>query len=56
LAKWDTYTDKKENHIFLIYKDIQSGAVAKSYMRKSINISPYIRRLLVIIVFATAPF
>ncbi len=24
------YTDKKENKIFLIYKEIQSGAVAKS--------------------------
>jgi hypothetical protein len=28
------YTDKKENKIFLIYKEIQSGAVAKSNMRK----------------------
>ncbi len=28
------YTDKKENQIFLKYKEIQSGAVAKSYMRK----------------------
>jgi hypothetical protein len=28
------YTDKKENPVFLIYKEIQSGAVAKSYMRK----------------------
>jgi hypothetical protein len=28
------YTDKKENQIFLIYKEIQRGAVAKSYMRK----------------------
>jgi len=26
------YTDKKENKIFLIYKEIQSGAVAKSYV------------------------
>jgi hypothetical protein len=26
------YTDKKENQIFLIYKEIQSGAVAKSYI------------------------
>jgi hypothetical protein len=25
-----TYTDKKENQVFLIYKEIQSGAVAKS--------------------------
>ncbi len=29
------YTDKKENQIFLIYKEIQCGAVAKSYMRKA---------------------
>jgi hypothetical protein len=28
------HTDKKENQIFLIYKEIQSGAVAKSCMRK----------------------
>jgi hypothetical protein len=28
------YTDKKENKMFLKYKEIQSGAVAKSYMRK----------------------
>ncbi len=25
-------TDKKENKIFLIYKEIQNGAVATSYM------------------------
>jgi hypothetical protein len=25
-------TDKEENQIFLIYKEIQNGAVAKSYM------------------------
>ncbi len=29
-ASW--CTDKKENQIFLIYKEIQNGAVAKSYM------------------------
>ncbi len=28
------YTDKKENNIFLIYKEIPMGSVAKSYMRK----------------------
>jgi len=28
------YTDKKENQIFLIYKEFQSGEVAKSNMRK----------------------
>jgi hypothetical protein len=26
------YTDKKENQIFLISREIQSGAAAKSYM------------------------
>ncbi len=33
-SKLAQYTDKKENQIFLIYREIQSGAVAKSYMRK----------------------
>jgi hypothetical protein len=28
------YTDKKEKKIFFIYKEIQNGAVAKSYIRK----------------------
>jgi hypothetical protein len=28
------YTDKKEKAFFLIYKEIQMGSVAKSYMRK----------------------
>jgi hypothetical protein len=33
--KYTRYTDKKENQIFLIYREIQSGAVAKLYnMRK----------------------
>jgi hypothetical protein len=27
-------TDKKENKIFLIYREIQMGSGAKSYMRK----------------------
>jgi hypothetical protein len=27
-----THTDKKENKIFLKYKEIQKGAVAKSFM------------------------
>jgi hypothetical protein len=26
------YTDRKENKFFLIYKDIQNGAVAKPYI------------------------
>jgi hypothetical protein len=59
------FTDKKENQIFLIYREIQSGTVAKSYMRKGFliyeempkySISPYMRRLSVIYGFATAPF
>jgi hypothetical protein len=29
------YTNKKEKIIFLIYKEVQKGAVAKSYMRKA---------------------
>ncbi len=57
-------TDKKEKKIFLIYKEIRNGAVAKSYIRKGFlkkymrkweNISPYMRRPLVIYDFTTAP-
>ncbi len=47
------YTDKKENQIFLIYNEIHSGVVWKSYLS---NISPYRRKTLVIYDFATAPF
>jgi hypothetical protein len=32
------YTDKKENEILIIYKEIQMGSVAKSYMRKGLII------------------
>ncbi len=32
------YTDKKENQIFLIYKEIQNGTVAKSYMTNDLLI------------------
>jgi hypothetical protein len=58
------HTDKKENQIFLIYKDIQSGAVAKSNMRKGFQIYEEMRKIfpiysmrrrLVIYDFATAP-
>jgi hypothetical protein len=38
------YTDKIENQIFLIYKEIQSGAVAKSYMRKGFLIYEEMRK------------
>jgi hypothetical protein len=57
------YTDKKEKKIFLIYKEIQNRAVAKSYMRKGFLIyeerSKYLtiyERPLVMNDFATAPF
>jgi hypothetical protein len=47
------YTDKKENKIFLINKEIQNGAVAKSYItndllsyEKYLRISSYIRKAL----------
>ncbi len=36
------YTDKKENKIFLIYKEIQMGSGAKSFMRK--GASKYMRK------------
>jgi hypothetical protein len=57
-------TDKKENKIFLIYKEIQKGAVAQSYMTnglliymtKFLRISSYIiRKPILIDDFATAP-
>jgi len=50
------YTDKKENQIFLIYKEIQSGAVAKSYMRKGILMYEEMRKYFPIYDFATGPF
>ncbi len=58
------YTDKKENKIFFIYREIQNGADAKLYMRKGFLIYeemrkyPYMRRPSVIYLsyFATAPF
>jgi hypothetical protein len=37
-------THKKENKIFLIYKEIQNGAVAKSYMRKGFLIYEEMRK------------
>jgi hypothetical protein len=32
------YTDKKENKIFLIYEEIQNGAVEKSYLTNGLLI------------------
>jgi hypothetical protein len=42
------YNDKKENEIFLIYKEIQMGSVAKSYMRKGFLIYEEMRKYLII--------
>ncbi len=42
-----SHADKKENKIFLIYKEIQSGAVAKSYLRKGFLIYEEMRKYLV---------
>ena len=57
----DNYTEKKENKIFLKYKEIQSGAVAKSYMRKGFLIYEEIGKYFPMYTnrpldFATAPF
>jgi hypothetical protein len=38
------YTEKKENQIFLIYKKIHRGAVAKSYMRNGFLIYEEMRK------------
>jgi hypothetical protein len=38
------YTDRKENKIFLIYKEIQNGAVEKSYLRKGFQIYEEMRK------------
>jgi hypothetical protein len=40
----EKYTVKKENQIFLIQKEIQSGAVAKSYMWKGFLIYEKMRK------------
>ncbi len=56
--------DKKENKIFLLYREIQMGSGAKSYMRKGLLIYEemhknfhhmYMRRSLVIYGFASDP-
>jgi hypothetical protein len=38
------YTDKKENKIFLISKEIQMGSGAESYMRKGFLIYEEMRK------------
>ncbi len=41
-------TDKKENKIFLVYKEIQMGVVAESYMWKGFLIYVEMRKYLVL--------
>jgi hypothetical protein len=50
------HTEKKENQIFLIYKEIQSGAVAKSYMTPSLTASSYMGNYLRIFSYIRKPF
>jgi hypothetical protein len=51
-AAWEknffSCTDKKEKKIFLIYKEIQMGAVAKSFTRKNFLIYEEMRKYLFI--------
>jgi hypothetical protein len=42
----EKYTDKTENLIFLMYKEIQNGSVAMSYMRKGSLIYEEMRKYL----------
>ncbi len=55
------YTDEKDNKIFLIYKDIQMGSGATSYMRKDFLIYGEMRPIyeeavsLTVYVFAPDP-
>jgi hypothetical protein len=51
----DLYTDKKEIKVFLIYREIQNGAVAKSYMTNGLLIYGEIFAHFLIYDFATAP-
>jgi hypothetical protein len=41
-------TDKKQNKIFLIYKEIQMGSGTKSFMRKGFLIKEKMRKYLTI--------
>ncbi len=62
IIQYYTYTDKKENKIFLIYKEIKRDRVqshlwltASSYMGKNLPISSYIRNPFLIYDFAPDP-
>ncbi len=54
LSKGGGYTVKKEKKISLIYKEIQMGSGAKSYMRKGFLIYEELRKYLVIYVEAVS--
>jgi hypothetical protein len=41
LAELSSHTDKKENQIFLVYKEIQCVAVANLYMSNGKEALPY---------------
>jgi hypothetical protein len=43
-SRFGLYTAKKERKIFLIYKEIQKGAVAKSYRQTPIFRHPFFRK------------
>jgi hypothetical protein len=45
---WGLYTDKNENKIFLIYKEIQMGSGAKSFRRKGFLIYEEMRKFFII--------
>ncbi len=61
IIKFVVCTDKKENEIFLIYEEIQMGAVAKpveglpNIIRKYANILPYTSIRSPSVIYATAP-
>jgi hypothetical protein len=55
LYGYTVYNDKKENQIFLIYKEIQRGAVAQSYMRKGFLIYGEMRKYFPIYDEAVSP-
>jgi hypothetical protein len=53
---FQNYTDKKENHIWGNSEWSSCKVIYEEGLPKCANISPYMRRPLVIYDFATAPF
>jgi hypothetical protein len=59
VVSWYSAQIKNKIKIFFIYKEIQKGAVAMSYMTKGtkyLRNSSYLRKPFLIYDFATAPF